>query len=47
MIPYHLDVQYSITPRERRLYVVIALILGLNLVLLCGALTFFVLIFRK
>jgi len=31
----------KLTPRERKLYVALAIILSLNLSVLCGALTFF------
>lgn len=32
-----------ISPRERRLYIALTLILGLNLLVICGAATFFAL----
>jgi hypothetical protein len=35
----------SVTPRERRLYLALAVILSLNLSVICGALTFFGLLF--
>jgi hypothetical protein len=33
------------TPRERRLYIALAIILSINLSVICGALTFFGLLF--
>jgi len=35
-----------LTPRERRLFIALAIILSLNLSVICGALTFFGLLFR-
>lgn len=35
----------KLTSRERKLYVVLAIILSLNLTVICGALTFFGLLF--
>lgn len=37
----------KLTPRERRLYIALAVILSLNLSVICGALTFFGLLFRS
>jgi hypothetical protein len=34
-----------LTPRERRLYVALTIVLSLNLSILCGALTFFGLLY--
>ena len=36
-----------LTPRERRLFIALALIVSLNLSVICGALTFFGLLFRS
>ena len=36
-----------VTPRERRLLLVLMLIVSLNLFVICGALTFFALIFYR
>lgn len=37
----------KLTPRERRLYIALAVILSVNLSVICGALTFFGLLFRS
>ena len=38
---------WYVTPRERRLLLVLTLIVSLNLFIICGALTFFALIFYQ
>ena len=46
-LPYPIQPQPHTTRRERRLFIVLAIILGLNFLVIFGALTFFALAFRN
>ncbi len=45
--PDPIQPQLYTSPRERRLYIVLSVILGMNLLVIFGALTFFALAFHK